>query len=293
LESCVTTKLLRGAEASFKRTGPAEIPAGKTTFPQKLEADLGQSYAQGVGGDDKCVFVEASELTGDLFDRFYYMVLKPAFPPEELEDVETVRARYHVRRPPVPGLVVLLAGEPMGGALGEHFADSNIVLLDYLAVRADRRGNGVGRELLDRALVSWREHLAPTAIFAEVENPRGRSAGPHGDPAARLRFYQRAGGKMLPLRYFQPSIGPGVPRVRGMLLICLDPWRESVPTDSVLAFLDEYLEAAEGPEARAADPEYQDLRGQVNAWPGEVPLWPLSHVNQLPTAGQLQREGRT
>jgi GNAT superfamily N-acetyltransferase len=256
-----------------------------------VATDLWQSYAQGVGGDDKYVFVEASELTGDLFDRFYYAVLKPAFPADELEDVETLRVRYRVPRPRVPGLAVLLAGEPLGGALGEHFAVSNIVLLDYLAVRADRRGNGLGRELLDRALVSWRELLAPSAIFAEVEDPRGRSAGPHGDPAARLRFYQRAGGKMLPLRYFQPSIGPGVPRVRGMVLICLDPWRESVPTDSVLAFLDEYMEAAEGPEVRTADPEYLDLRGQVNAWADAVPLWPLSHVSRLPTAGQLRREG--
>lgn len=275
----------------FKRTGSVEIQARKITFLHKVAAGLGQGYAQGVGGDDKCVFVEASKLTGDLFDRFYYGVLKPAFPPEELEDVETVRARYHVPRPRVPGLVMQLAGEPVGGALGEHFAASNVVLLDYLAVRADRRGTGIGSELLDRALMSWGELLAPAAILAEVEDPRGRSAGPYGDPAARLRFYQRAGGKMLPLRYFQPSIGPGMPRVRGMFLICLDPWRESVPKDSVLAFLDEYMEAAEGPKARTADPEYLDLRGQVDAWPGDVPLWPLSHVNQLPAAGQLHREG--
>lgn len=243
-----------------------------------------------MGGDDKCVFVRVSELTGDLFDRFYHMVLEPAFPPEELEDIETVRALHYEPSPCVPGLVALRAGDPVGGTLGEHYGDGNIVLLAYLAMRADCRGAGVGSALLGRALALWRELLAPAAILAEVEDPRGRGAGPHGDPSARLRFYERAGGKVLPLCYFQPSIGNGMPRVRGMLLICLDPWRESVPKDSVLAFLDEYMQEAEGSDASTADPEYLDLRAQVDAWPEEVPLWPLSKVSQLPAAGQARRE---
>jgi GNAT superfamily N-acetyltransferase len=241
-----------------------------------------------MGGDDKCVFVRVSELTEDLFERFYRMVLEPAFPPEELEDIQTVRAvHYEPSSPFVPGLVALRDGDPVGGALGELYGAANIVLLAYLAVRADCRGGGVGSALLERVLVSWRELVAPAAILAEVEDPRGRVAGPYADPSARLRFYERAGGKVLPIRYFQPSIGPGLPRVRGMLLICLDPWRESVAKDSVLAFLDEYIETAEGPEVRSADPEYLDLRGQVDSWPADIPLEPLSGVAGLPAPGQL------
>jgi GNAT superfamily N-acetyltransferase len=243
-----------------------------------------------MGGDSHCVFVKASELTEDLFDRFYHTVLAPAFPPEELEDIETVRALHYAPSPQVPGLVGLRDGDPVGGMLGEHYSDGNVVLLSYLAVRTDCRGAGIGGALLIRALLSWRELLAPAAILAEVEDPRGRSSGPHGDPAARLRFYERAGGKVLPLRYFQPSIGNGMPRVRGMLLICLDPWRESMPKDTVLAFLDEYMKAAEGIEVSTADAEYLSLRGQVDAWPEEVPLWPLSHVAQLSTPDSQRRE---
>jgi GNAT superfamily N-acetyltransferase len=244
-----------------------------------------------MGGDDSCVFVRLSELSPELFDRFYHTVLAPAFPPEELEDIDTVRALHYEPSPHVPGSVALRTGDPVGGALGEHYGDANIVLLAYLAVRADCRGSGIGGALLERTLLSWQETLAPATILAEVEDPRCHTSGPHGDPAARLRFYERAGGKMLPLRYFQPSIGNGMPRVRGMLLICLDPWRESVPRDSVLAFLDEYMLEAEGSKARTTDVEYLDLRAQVDAWPDEVPLWPLSRVTRLPAAGQSCREG--
>jgi GNAT superfamily N-acetyltransferase len=243
-----------------------------------------------MGGGDKGVYVRIPELTESQFERLYHTVLAPAFPPEELEDIETIRALHYEPSPRVPGLAALRAGDPVGGALGEQYSDGNVVLFAYLAVRADCRRAGIGSVLLERTLLSWQKLLTPAAILAEVEDPRGRSPGPHGDPAARLRFYDRAGGKVLPLRYFQPSISNGMPRVRGMLLICLDPWRESVPKDTVLAFLDEYMKAAEGSGASTADAEYLGLRAQVDAWPDKVPLWPLSHVTHLPTAGSQRRE---
>jgi GNAT superfamily N-acetyltransferase len=242
-----------------------------------------------MGGDDKDAFVRISELDEGLFERLYHGVLGPAFPPEELEDIETARSLHYEPPPRVPGLAALRAGDPVGAALGELYGD--IVLLAYLAVRADCRGAGIGSALLERALPSWRKLLSPAAILAEVEDPRGRSPGPHGDPAARLRFYDRAGGKVLPLRYFQPSIGGGMPRVRGMFLICLDPWRESVPKEAVLAFLDEYMQAAEGSAARTSDAEYLGLRAQADAWPGQIPLWPIARAAELPAADS-QRQDR-
>jgi hypothetical protein len=175
----------------------------------------------------------------------------------------------------------------VGAALGEHYGSSNVVLLAYLAVRADCRGSGIGGALLGRALPAWRERFAPAAILAEVEDPRGRGAGPHGDPVARLRFYERAGAKVLPLRYFQPSVGRGMPRVHGMYLICLDAWRQAIPKDVVIAFLDEYMEVAEGHEAATADPEYLAVRGQADAWPDEIPLWLLSRALEFPVSGRL------
>jgi hypothetical protein len=88
-----------------------------------------------MGGGRSCVFVGTSELSGDLFDRFYHAVLAPAFPPDELEDIETVRALYFGPSARVPGLVALRAGDPVGGTLGEHYHDSNVVIPCYQAYR--------------------------------------------------------------------------------------------------------------------------------------------------------------
>jgi hypothetical protein len=113
-----------------------------------------------------------------------------------------------------------------------------------------------------------------------VEDPRFRQAGPHGDPAARLRFYDRAGGKLLPVPYTQPSVGPGRPRVSGMFLICLDSARWSIPRDAVLAFLDEYMESM---GSSTDEPEYQALRRAIESRQDEIPLWPLSRAAEMPS----------
>jgi GNAT superfamily N-acetyltransferase len=225
------------------------------------------------------VFAEAAGLSTQVFDRFYREVLVPAFPPEELEDIDVVRAAQNGPGASVPGVVALRDGEPVGGALGEYYPGAKIALLGYLAVRDDLRGTGLGTALLDRALPAWRRAFAPTAILAEVEDPRVRQAGPHGDPVARLRFYDRAGAKLLPIRYTQPSVGPGLPRVPGMFLICLDPALQSIPSDAVLAFLDEYMESM---GSSTDEPDYLEMRRAIESRPDEIPLWPLSRVAEMP-----------
>jgi GNAT superfamily N-acetyltransferase len=225
------------------------------------------------------VFAEATSLTAETFDRLYHEVLVPAFPPEELEDIETVRANHHDPDARVRGVVALRDGSPVGAALGEYYERGGTALLAYLAVRDDLRGQGVGTALLGHALAAWRDSLAPTAIFAEVEDPRAHQAGPHGDPVARLRFYDRIGAKLLPVPYTQPSVGPGLPGVPGMFLICLDATRESIPKDVVLSFLDGYLESIGG---STDDPVYRVERGAVEACQDQIPLWALSRAAEMP-----------
>ncbi len=231
-----------------------------------------------------CAFVECAKLSPDVFDRFYTDVLQPSFPPEELEDVGVVRAEYLGSPTESAGLIAMRGGEPVGGALGELFPDSRVILLAYLAVRADQRGTGLGTELLKRAVPAWQGSFSPAAMVAEVEDPRFHGSGPHGDPVARLRFYDRAGGTIVPIDYVQPRVRPGSPRVHGIFLICLEPGRESTPRNILLAFLDEYMESAEGPDTRQHDPEYLKLRHQVETSPDEIPLWPLSQAATAPTS---------
>ncbi|MEJ3747292.1 GNAT family N-acetyltransferase [Actinomycetes bacterium KLBMP 9797] len=220
------------------------------------------------------VEVPWAELDDETFARFYREVLVPSFPPEELVDLDGLRPTAGAF-----GTVVLRDGEPVAGALGDLFPDSGVLLLSYLAVRPGLRAGGFGGKLLGAELARWRQRAPEALILAEVEDPRAHAAGPHGDPVARLRFYDRLGARLLPLWYFQPALRPGADRVRGMLLIAWAPSGDVVEADVVARFLDEYVGASDDTD----DPEYEALRAQLSAWPdGKLPLWPLSRLPNAP-----------
>jgi GNAT superfamily N-acetyltransferase len=237
---------------------------------------------QVTGSHDNIVFVASHDVGDEVFDRFYLDVLRPAFPPEELDDIDTVRAAYLRPVRGCHGTIALRRGEPVGGALGEYHEPSGIMLLGYVAIRSDMRGRGFGGALLRATLSTWRALVESIAILAEIEHPAFHQTSVYGDPQARLRFYDQLGSKLLPLPYFQPSLGPGLARVRGMLLICLDPATDTVPGEAVRHFLDDYITNYEGDRVREADPEYRALRACAEDWPDdEIPLWPLSRAAEV------------
>lgn len=220
-------------------------------------------------------------MTEESFDRFYAAILQPAFPPEELIGIKELKASYLDPESGSLGMVAILGGDPIGGMLGEYSERTGIMLLSYLAVRSDQRSTGLGGALIRTVLPIWRESFAPSAVLAEIEDPRYFTSSAHGDPVARVRFYERIGAKLLPLSYFQPSLGPGLERVRGMFLICLDPEREYVAGHTLLEFMDGYMESSENADPASPDPEYRAFRDQVAAWQGEVPLWPMSRAGEV------------
>ncbi|HWE91660.1 MAG TPA: GNAT family N-acetyltransferase [Pseudonocardiaceae bacterium] len=233
-------------------------------------------------GRPDVAFVASTDLDDTVLTPFYQDILQPAFPADELISLDEFRTGYGSPSPVYHGTLALRGDEPVGGALGEYDPGSGLMLLAYLAIREDQRGTGLGTGLLNEVLPAWRAALTPTATIAEVEDPRFYRAGPHGDPVARLRFYERLGSTVLPLPYFQPALRPDVSRVRGMFLICLDPGRTGVSAAALATFMDEYVGLCEGPAARDADPEYRAFRDQITAWPDEVPLWPMSAADQVP-----------
>lgn len=158
-------------------------------------------------------------------EQVYDEVLIPSFPPSEL------MPRRWLLDGVAGGEVAVLAATDDGGALVAAAVTERLTpdaeLLTYLAALATSRGSGVGSALLARV----RERAAGSValLLAEVERPDRHAGSPeHGDPAARLRFYERYGARALDLPYVQPPIERGAEVVGGMLLLALHVSEEAL-----------------------------------------------------------------
>jgi len=239
----------------------------------------GQVPASSHNLSDAVHFLDCREISLETLELVYRDLLEPSFPPTELDTFQGIQTRYLTGDS--PGIIALLDDTPMAVAFGDYHEPSDLLLLSYLAVRPKQRGTGFGAAILRRAVDDWNERYNPMAIVAEVEDPRFHTSVKHGDPAARLRFYDRAGAFVLPFQYFQPAVSEGMPRVRGMLLICLRPRINAIPTKSIVRFLDDYVTSCEGDDVRERDAEYLAMRNQVLSLGQEAPLWPLQRFQEI------------
>jgi hypothetical protein len=227
------------------------------------------------------MIVNVAQFDGEAFGQLYEDVLDPSFPAKELLDAEFLSGLYLGEDPDFFGYAVMEDGKAVAAALCEHHEPSGISLLNYLAVRPGGRQGGHGGRLLRHALAQWETLTSSVAFLAEVEDPRQPPSSDHGDPAARLRFYERHGATVLPLPYFQPSLAPGLPRVTNMLLLALRVRGDGVPSAGLTKFLDDNMEFCEGAEAKNTDPVYRALRDRVTAWRDLVPVWPVSRWEEI------------
>lgn len=215
----------------------------------------------------------------DLVD-VYERVLRPAFRPEELEDFDDIVEGCMCPDPP-PNGVLMRDGRPLAVLLTEWYLERRVLLLTYLAVAEEARGQGVGTILADD-LVAQTNSRAPEPIaLAEVDDPRvwpGYKST--GDAEARLRFYERRGARLIPVSYFQPSLRGPDHRVPGMLLICLDAVSD-VSRELLTLFLVEYFTACEGADS-LEDPDVIGLLHDVDALDAHPILPPLSEWRSLP-----------
>ncbi len=210
--------------------------------------------------------IKPTTSTQDLAE-VHEQVLRPSFPDDELVDLPRLEAMLESGT-----LHVVVARDDegvRGTAIAEWSPETGILLLAYLAIAPGRRGGGVGSLLLDHAIDTWRTELDPWLVVAEVEDPAAHTGSDaHGDPAARLRFYQRHGARVIPVPYAQPAMHPGGRRVPDLLLLALcasgdrlagvevdGTWL--VPTAPLRAFLEHYFTATEG--AAPSGPEWDAI----------------------------------
>lgn len=217
--------------------------------------------------------------------ELYEQVLKPAFPPDELDEPWSSFDEAEL----AAALPVLVAcdehGEVLGGAVGEWYPDSEVVLLAYIAVRERARGLGIGGYMLASAVEAWRAGTGTKLVLTEIEDPRFHSRSYGGDPVERVAFYARYGTRALDAPYFQPRVRPDARRVYHLILSVLWADRALVTADCgvaaapVHAFLREYFSVSEGVELGRAD---ETLRALWDAYEREqIPMRPIAQYAEL------------
>jgi GNAT superfamily N-acetyltransferase len=227
---------------------------------------------------------ELSPDDGAAIAEFYQSVLEPHFRADELVTGEGFSAG--LREGVTKALVARTEqGAIAGGAVGDVFSRSGVLLLSYLAVPPEGRGSGTGGLLMTAVTDVWGRQVSPSLFVMEVEDPRHyRTDEATGDPEARVRFYERLGARTVPVPYFQPALGPEGRRVQHMLLMVFGgteapPGTLRVDGHIVELFLAEYLEDCEG-QVRSDDAEAQRLLAACRAAGG----LPLLRVSELPAS---------
>ena len=125
-----------------------------------------------------------------------------------------------------------------GGICFERYPRSGVGFATYLVVAPATRNRGLGEHLLRGAV----DEIGGL-VLGEVNDPRKTGEW------TRIERFQRWGARVLDVRYVQPSLGPGLARDRGLVLIALagaDPLPAELDGARVRAFLEELYEATEG-----------------------------------------------
>lgn len=227
---------------------------------------------------------------GDLVDRLHRDVLAVSFSPEELDDADTLARGLRGDGDTDVLVSVAVSGEQvLGGVVGEMYAREQVLLLSYLAVRPDQRGNGLGMRLMERAATWWSSDRAVRLAIAEVHDPRSWSGVGNDDPVSRLRFFERVGARVLDLQFVQPAVRAGRARVPGFFLLAfhVDSTAEvrhdgatAVRSDLVSRFVCRYYETAE--DVRAPyDTQLAHLLEQVEEHP-TIRLLPIAEYDRVP-----------
>lgn len=172
-------------------------------------------------------------------------------------------------------LQLALEGDDIvGGIAFELYRTSRCGLVTYVVVAPEARRGGLGKTLRGGAARTLYGDGA-RAVFGEVNDPRA----PHSyetaeDSWRRLERYQRWGSRVLDIRYVQPSLGEGLERDRGLVLLRHAgdaPPLDRMPGTVVRDFIAEFYAITE--DGRPVDDE---LRAILDGVPDEVRLVQLS-----------------
>jgi monoamine oxidase len=162
----------------------------------------------------------------------------------------------------------------LGGIVFEYYYPSNTVLITYLVISAQSRGQGTGVYLGMKAWVVMRKLCAaagfptPYVVFCEANNPELISDSDDAfSPVARLKAFQTMGVRqMADFQYIQPPLEEGKDSARDMLLaVVVAPFMDRddngnfyVKSENIKNFLTDFYMELEVPDL-SKDPDYSAM----------------------------------
>ena len=166
--------------------------------------------------------MEMKVVTFENYDRTllegFGPIYKEAFPDkDEKEPYENILGRISVpgSKPGTAACLLTDAGDVTAGLLADRYEFRSKGVYDleliYLAVRRDRRGQGLGRLLLTQGLeemIKEIDALLPSRlrnIYFETEDP-AKVKTSSVDPSRRLSFFRPLGARAVPVGYRQPPL---------------------------------------------------------------------------------------
>lgn len=206
------------------------------------------------------IFIDKNNIdkTKKLLLEFEQKIFIKAFPdPDERESfTDDIIPRIKNISKNSPQTFCILRLDPdniiIGGLVADWYHKCESLELIYLAVDESRRGEGIGKGILDHGLSAIRKNLSSIGktvkhIFLEVDIPR-LTADPTQessmqeamDSVLRLTTWEKWGAKRIPINYVQPSLSAGKAPVSNMMLMYLDDSeaeKDSIPAAELKDFL--------------------------------------------------------
>jgi predicted N-acetyltransferase YhbS len=172
--------------------------------------------------------LSASQPEFDALLRIY----TEALPPSECKSADALRAM--IERPEYLFLVAMDEGAVVGFSIAVALLDSGAALLEYMAVDAARRGQGLGQQLF--TATASHPHFRGRLLLIELD-----AEATHGsDPAIvtrRKAFYRRLGCRQIEgLIYLMPQVSSAQPPLMD-ILVHGDALPESIEKPRLRAWL--------------------------------------------------------
>lgn len=160
-------------------------------------------------------FAPLASAEGPEFEALYGIYCH-ALPPSERKSKRALAAM--AAKPEYTFIVVKRGGAVVGFSAVFTPRENDFRLLEYMAIRRDHRGEGLGGELFRRSLASAGPDARTSPVLLEVDSDQEASA----DTAVRtrrLRFYKRLGCLRIEnLAYLLPLVSATAPPMMRLLI---------------------------------------------------------------------------